>query len=247
MNNIVEIPYKKSIFPAYYTHPDAEGKYPALILIHEVWGLNDHIKDVANRFMREGYAVLAPDLLSHTGITEKIDQNIMKEAMDPETRDEAQKKMRAAMAPISSPEFGQETVERLKECMRFLKHNAHTNSKIAVLGFCFGGTYAYALATQTQDLNAAIAFYGHAPEPVDKLAALVCPVLAFYGEQDSALMDNLPQVKEAMKAYGKQFEPITYPDTGHAFFNDTNPMRYNKKAAEDAWNKTLTFLKQNLE
>src|SRR5476649_256378 len=93
-----------------------EQPAPGLILIHEVWGLKDHIKDVADRFAAQGYAVLAPDLLSHTGITDKVDQSILKEVMNPATRDEAQKKLREATAPMHAPEFGESTVQRLEGC-----------------------------------------------------------------------------------------------------------------------------------
>ena len=151
-------------FKAYLSAPDGDQQLPGLIIIHEVWGLNDHIKDVANRFAAQGYVVVAPDLLSQTGVLEKIDQSIMKQIHNPATRDEAQKKLRAAMAPIQSPEFGRETVVKLTQCVAFLSQQPTVSEKIAVVGFCFGGTYAYALAANQPNLAAIIPFYGHGPQ-----------------------------------------------------------------------------------
>src|SRR5690349_2804816 len=124
----------------YYVEPPGQPAKAGIILIHEIWGLTDHIKDMANRFASVGYAVMAPDLLSHTGVTAKISPQIMQEIANPATRDEAQKKMREAMAPVNSPEFGAETLEKLQDCFRFLQQEKK-QANVAVVGFCFGGTY----------------------------------------------------------------------------------------------------------
>ncbi len=233
-------------FPAYFAYPDEKKTFSAIILIHEVWALNNHTRDVANRLVEEGYAVLAPDLLSHTGITEKIDQTILKEIADPALRDEAQKKMRAATTPIMTPEFGKETIAKLEDCFTFLLNQEKVNGKVGVMGFCFGGTYAWNLAIQQPYLNSAVAFYGHAPMDEQQLAKIACPVLAFYGEKDSALVSQLSELEEIMDRLEKDFDFVVYPNTGHAFFNNTNPVTYNKEAAEDAWAKTLAFFSKNL-
>ncbi len=243
MNKMIDIPFRKR-FSAYFVTPEDSGKHPGIILIHEVWGLNDHIKDVANRFVKEGYIVLAPDLLSQTGINEAIDKSILKDTMNPEKRDEAQKRLRAAMAPIHSPEFAQITVEKLKACVNHLLAYEKISGNVAVVGFCFGGTYSYALAASDNRIKAAVPFYGHAPEPLDKIKEISCPILAFYGEKDKGLVDGLPELEKKMQEYHKNFEHHVYPNTGHAFFNDTNPTTYNKEAAEDSWKRTLDFLKR---
>lgn len=245
MQKEVLITYNGSEFPCFYSAPQ-EGNHPAILLIHEVWGLTDHIKDVAQRFTQEGYVVLAPDLLSHTGITEKVDQSILAQVHNPETRAEAQKKLRAAMAPIQSPEFGKETVERLKKCLDYLQNDERVTERIGVVGFCFGGTYAYALAVADKRLSAVVPFYGHAPEPLSEVAKISCSILAFYGEKDENLINSLPELEKAMDEHEKDFEDVIYPDTGHAFFNDTNPVTYHREAAQDAWAKTLAFLEKTL-
>ena len=232
--------------PAYFTHPDG-SKTPAIVLIHEIWGLADHIKDVANRLRTEGYAVLAPNLFAGTSFTGKVDQTILNEMANPATRDEAQKKMREIFAPTRSPEFAEEMIKKLKTCFNFLFNEVHTNGQIAVVGFCFGGTFSFALAIHEPRLKAAVVFYGRPPEPLDQVAKIQCPILAFYGEKDSALVEPLPRLNDAMRTYKKNFEYVIYPGTGHAFFNDTNLKMYNKDAAEDSWKRTLILLNKHFQ
>jgi carboxymethylenebutenolidase len=242
MANIIINPEKYHI-PAYVA--GEENNRAGVILIHEVWGLNKNIRNLTDRLAAEGYLVLAPDLISQTGITEKIDQSILAEAANPATRDEAQKKMRAIMSPIRSEEFGRETVERLKICFNYLKQE-YGLKKIAVMGFCFGGTYSYSLAANEPDIAASVPFYGHAPENEEELAKISCPIMAFYGEKDTALVQDLPRLQMSMKKFNKDFRSKVYPNTGHAFMNDTNPTTYNKEAADDAWKEALQFLKIHL-
>jgi carboxymethylenebutenolidase len=246
MGKMIELKGKKA-FPSFFVTPDDENKHPGLIIIEEIWGLNAHIKHVAKRFAKEGYVVLSPELLFETGITEKADQALLEQVKNPATRDEAQKKLRALFAPLQSPEFAESAIAKLKTSVDYLLAHKQVDGKVGVLGFCFGGTYAYALAATDSRIKAAIPFYGHAPDHLEKIKGIQCPVLAFYGKQDENLISSLPDVKEAMKKFDKDFEAVVYSDTGHAFFNDTNPNRYNKKAAEDAWNKSLEFLAKYLK
>jgi len=133
----------------------------------------------------------------------------------------------------------------LKACVDYLAADPHTNGKIAVLGFCFGGTYAFHLATQDSRILAAVPFYGQPPMP-DEISKISVPILAFYGDEDERLIETLPKLREDMKARNKQFEAIVYPNAGHAFFNDTNKNRYRAEPARDSWEKSLAFLKKNL-
>ena len=244
-DQIITISKETKPFPAFVTTPDQPSR-GGIIVIHEVWGLNEHTKDVAKRFANEGYIALAPDLLSGTELDGGFDPQLMQQVQNTTNRDEAQKVLRAKMAPLQSPEFAQTTTDKLKNCFDWLMSNPETQGKIAVTGFCFGGTYAFALAVAEPRLKAAIPFYGHAEQPEDQLQTINCPILAFYGEQDTALVDKLPELETKMKIAGKDFQYKVYPNTGHAFFNDTNPNRYNEAAAQDAWARTLTFLSGNL-
>lgn len=246
MEKMIEISNSISL-PAFLSVPDEDKSYPGIILIHEIWGLDNHIKDVTNRYAKEGkYAVLAPDLFAGTPIENAVSPDLFVQMHDPAKRDEAQKKMRAALAPMQSPEFAKDMVHKLQMCFSFLEKQTFCNGNIGVLGFCFGGSYSFAMAAAQQKIKAAVPFYGQAPSE-DKIEKINCPVLAFYGEQDTNLVDHLEELKSTMKKYKKDFTSYVYPDTGHAFFNDSNSNRYNKKAADDAWEKSLAFLSKNLK
>lgn len=238
--------------PAYHSYPDAStkakgkaGKHPGLVIIHEIWGLDAHIKDVADRFAAQGYSVLAPNLFHNLPFDGKISNTLLDEMQDPATRDEAQKKIREVMAPISAPEYAQAALAELKSCVDYLAADEHTNGKIAVLGFCFGGTYAFHLAAQDPRIVAAIPFYGQPPMP-EEISKISVPILAFYGEEDENLMKSLPKLREDMKAQSRDFTAVVYPKAGHAFFNDTNKNRHRPEAAKDSWDKSIAFLKKNL-
>jgi len=231
--------------PTYYCAPP-QGHHPALILIHEIWGLTEHIKDVAKRLATEGYVVLAPNLFHDVSFEMHVDQNVLGEMQHPDTRDEAQKKMRALMAPIQAPGFAEKTIAKLRACSDYLHGDPQVrNNAVGVVGFCFGGTYSFALAVHDTRVQACVAFYGHPPSPED-IACIACPVLALYGEKDTGLVASLPVLQEEMHKHGKDFTAVVYPGVGHAFFNDTNPVTYGVAAAQDAWQKTLGFLSKHL-
>jgi carboxymethylenebutenolidase len=244
MEEMIEISNSIKL-PAFLASAE-NGNHPGLILIHEIWGLDDHMKDVTKRFAKEGYIALAPDLFAGTPIENAVSPSLFAEMGDPAKRDEAQKKMRAALAPMQSPEFAKDMMHKLEMCFSYLRKLKSCNGTIGVLGFCFGGSYSFALASEQPGIKAAVPFYGQAPseEQIEKIS---CPVLAFYGEQDTNLIDHLEELKDSMKKYGKDFQSVVYPNAGHAFFNDTNPNRYNKEAATDAWKKSLEFLSKNLK
>jgi carboxymethylenebutenolidase len=227
----------------YHTYPD-KGKHPGLIVLEEIWGVNAHIKDVADRFAKAGYSVLSPELLPE-GVLAIATPQMQKDLFDPEKRDALQPKLREAMRPMSQPEYAKNAIQILKACVDYLIADKGVDGNIAVLGFCFGGSYAFHLAANDDRIKAAISFYGQAPSE-EEIAKINSPILAFYGDQDTRLMEALPKVKEDMQKAGKDFQAIVYPDVGHAFFNDTNPRQYNAEVATDAWDKTLSFLKKNL-
>ena len=240
MGRMLNLPSGDKTLDCYLAEPTGETK-GGLILIHEVWGLVDHIKSVADRFGAEGYMVLAPDLLSETDIAANVGTlNI--DLFDPEKRSEAQPKLRALTAPMQVPEFGQKTIAKLKDCFDYLYNQAGLKQNVAVCGFCFGGSYSYSLAINEARLKAAVPFYGHVSTEISELQKINCPVLAFYGEKDENLMATLPELKQNMKAAGVNYEAVVYPNVGHAFFNDTNKFTYNQAVATDAWQRTLRFL-----
>ncbi|HEX8550678.1 MAG TPA: dienelactone hydrolase family protein [Abditibacteriaceae bacterium] len=211
----------------YLAAPKGEGRFPAVVVIHENRGLNDHTRDVARRFAAAGFVALAPDLLSRKGGTAAM---------------ESPDKAREAIGTITA----EEATRDLKAGLAFL--NAHTKvqaGKLASVGFCWGGARSFLLAVESDLLKAAVVFYGSAP-PAERLAEVRCPVLGIYGETDERITSQVPAVAAAMQKAGKSFQEMTYVGAGHAFFNDTGE-RYNAPAAKDAWERTLTFLRTNLK
>lgn len=229
---------------AYLAEPSDEVK-GGIILIHEVWGLDDHIRDVADRFAREGYVTVAPDLLGDHRITDEV-RKLQTDLFDPVKRNEAQPRLRELMAPLHDDAFVRQAVASLKACFDTLQERDDVGGRIAAVGFSFGGTYAYQLAAEEPLIKAVVPFYGHAPLTEGKLNWITCPVLAFYGEHDERLVRQLPEVEQAMSDANVGFEARVYDTAGHAFFNDDNPQAYNREAAEDAWQRTLEFLQRNV-
>jgi carboxymethylenebutenolidase len=241
MGEMIELSAGGKQFPGYVARPSGEVK-GALIVIHEVWGLVNQVKGVADRFAHEGYIALAPEFLGEMGITEKLAGKLQSELFDPKRRNQAQPKLRELMTPMRAPGFGETVLAGVQACFTYLENQEGVKGRIGIVGFCFGGSYSFSLAVHQPKLKAAIPFYGHADFSVEELKNITCPVLAFYGENDERLMTQLPELKINMQQAAVDFRPQVYPDCGHAFFNETNPFAYNKAAADDAWEKTLDFI-----
>lgn len=239
-HSMLSLPYKDQGLPVYRTCEVGEP-HPAVILIHEVWGLTDHIKSVANRLCQEGYEVVAPDLIAGTELEHLVSPELQKALFDPEERAKRQVEIRAMMAPLASADFAAGVLAKLKACFSYLKEEPAV-TKIAVMGFCFGGTYSFGLAAHQPGLAAAIPFYGHGEHYLEAFADISCPILAFYGQDDDNVTGHLPAIQEEMKTLDKDFSYKVYAGAGHAFFNDTNQVTYRKQAADDAWDRSLAFL-----
>lgn len=242
MGTTITLPSNKGDTAAYLARP-AQDIRGGVIVIHEVWGLVDHTKDVADRFAREGYIALAPDLLSDT-IDVTAAGMLQEDLFNPEKRNEAQPRLREITSPVYSPTFGADTIVKLRSCFDYLYNLPETHQSIGVVGFCFGGSYSFSLATEESRLKIAIPFYGHADQDIDVLKKVCCPIRAFYGENDERLISGLSELRQKMQAAGVDFEAKTYPNCGHAFFNDTNKFAYNKTAATDAWKRVIAYSRQ---
>ncbi|WP_026556190.1 dienelactone hydrolase family protein [Arthrobacter sp. 35W] len=227
-------------------HAEAVPLKGGLIVLHEVWGLVDHIKDVADRFAAEGYLVLAPDLLDGAGPSPSVLADLQEKMQDPQGRNEIQPQLRELMAPMRAPDFAAKALAGVQACFEHLNGLESIGSLVGVVGFCFGGSYSFSLAVAEPRLKAAVPFYGHADFTAEQLRGITAPVLAFYGEKDERLMATLPALRESMKAAGVDFTAVVYPDAGHAFFNDTNAAAYREDDADDAWSRTLEFLSDKL-
>lgn len=238
----VEIETVSGSISAYRAEPQGEVA-GAVVLIHEVWGLVPHIIDVADRLASEGYLVVAPDILSHAGVDPEIGaelQRLMFSADDAE-RAEAQPRMREALSTANSPEYAEWAVGALTGVVDHLEGQLERMASVAVVGFCFGGSYAWALAAADPRVRLTVPFYGSPPEHAE-LGSVQGRVLAFYGETDDRVTSTLAATADALEETGTEFASVVYPGVGHAFFNDTNPVTYDEAAATDAWAKLLAEL-----
>ena len=231
-------------FAVYIAEPEGTPR-GAVVLIHEVWGLVDHITDIADRWAAEGYLVAAPDILSAIGIEPLVGADLFakRNSPDEKVRTDAQPELRNAFASLGTEGYPAWAVAALGAVVDHLEAQPGVDGRIAVTGFCFGGTYSFALAAADPRVRAVLPFYGTAPEDVSAIAA---PVFAFYGEQDTSLIEKLPGLTARMNDAGVDFTAKVYANAGHAFFNDTNPHSYVPDAAADAWAIATTFLAERL-
>ncbi|MFQ5683015.1 MAG: dienelactone hydrolase family protein [Candidatus Binatia bacterium] len=224
---MVEYPGGAGNIKGYLSRPKDGGKLGSVIVIHENKGLVEHIKDVARRLAKEGFAALAVDLLSRQGGTEqyKTEQDAIA-AIKNVTQDIAVEDLRGTVAYLNKQDF--------------------FNGRIGVVGFCWGGGQSLNFATKCKELNAAIVFYGRNPSPLDQVQNIPCPLLGNYGGDDPNIMPGVEPLKEALTKFGKIFDIKVYPGAKHAFNNNTNADRYNPEAAKGAWERTVSFYKKNL-
>ncbi|WP_125614839.1 dienelactone hydrolase family protein [Specibacter cremeus] len=231
---------------AYRAEPDGDIR-GTVIVIHEVWGLVDHIRDVADRFAAAGYVAVAPDLLTPAGLDPAALADLGAALADEARRTEAQPLMREATAPLQAPETAARVTAALSSVFDELAATPEGDGRTAVVGFCFGGTYAYALAAAEPRLAAAVPFYGQAGYTDEEASAIHCPILAFYGVEDARLRAGLPALDAQLTRAGVDFTAASFDGAGHAFFNDTNPITYRPAQAQIAWGQTLEFLAEHLE
>ena len=210
----------------YLAKPIGDGPFPAVLVCHENRGLNEHIRDVARRFGRDGYAALALDMLSRQGGTDAAGG--------------------AARAPgLLSNIPPQQFIDDFKEGLSYLQSLAYVASeRIGMTGFCFGGGVTWRCATQITELKAAVPFYGPNP-PLQDVPKIEAAVLAIYAEQDRRINAGIEAIEAAMQENNKTFKKIIYPNANHAFHNDTGS-RYVEEAAKDAWSQTLAWFAEYL-
>lgn len=221
----VEFPVNGETGHGFLALPEGGGPFPGVVVVQEWWGLDDHIKDVAQRLANEGFVALAPDLY-HGQVTSEPN--------------EAQKLM-------MSLNMGQASKELVKAADYLASRPEIGGRGIGATGFCMGGGLALTLACDSPHIKAVAPFYGGNPSPIDKVANLQGPVAASYAEHDgwitAAVREELGQ---ALSQAGIQHETKVYPGTDHAFFNDTRAEVYNPVASQDAWQRMLTLFRENL-
>jgi len=208
----------------YLVRATAKGKRPAIIVIHENRGLNPHIEDIARRLALEGFLALAPDLLTLVGGTPPNEDA----ARDLHPKMNREHAIAASVAAVS-----------------FLQQHAESTGKVGAVGFCFGGGVVNRVATDSPDLAAGVAYYGVQP-PADKVPTIKAALLLHYAETDENINKGIAAYESALKADNKKYTINIYPGTQHAFNNETGAARYNKQAADLAWERTIGFFKEQL-
>jgi carboxymethylenebutenolidase len=210
---------------AYIARPKGDVKLPGVVVIHENRGLNPHIEDVTRRIALEGFLAMAPDALTPLGGT-------------PEDPDKA-------IALIQKLD-GKSTIQNYVAAVRYLKTHTGSTGKVGAVGFCWGGAMANQTAVNSPDLSAAVPYYGRPPEPED-VPKIKASLLLHYAGIDEAINKGIPAYEAALKQAAVDYKIYMYEGAQHAFNNDTNAPRYNKEAAQLAWQRTLSFLKEKLK
>jgi carboxymethylenebutenolidase len=208
----------------YLCQPRANGKHPAVIVIHENRGLNPHIRDVTRRFAIEGFLALGVDYLAPQGGT-PADEDVGRTMIGKVTPTEQVAMSRAALAALKT-------------------HPASTG-KVGAVGYCWGGGAVNALAVSDATLDAGVPYYGRQPA-AESVPNIKAPLMLHYAGIDDGINAGIPAYEAALKAAGKSYELYMYPGVNHAFNNDTSPARYNKEAADLAWSRTIAFFRKNL-
>jgi carboxymethylenebutenolidase len=198
-----------------------------VLVIHEVFGLNDHIKSIADRIAGAGYVAIAPNFFARAAEPPKDMSNV-----------DAIRKAASSIPP--------EAANRdMQAALDFIKQDKGVAPRLASVGFCMGGGFSYRLAAYTEDLAGAVIFYGRTP--LELAPQVKCPLLASFGEIDNGIPPaRVEEWIDALKKAGKSVDAKIYPGAGHGFFNDTG-QRYNAAAAADAWQRTLRFFRERLD
>ncbi|HEY0207690.1 YghX family hydrolase [Acerihabitans sp.] len=209
---------------AYRVRPAAaRGPVAGVVVVHENRGLNPYIEDVARRVAKAGFVALAPDGLSSVGGYPGNDDKgrELQQQVDP--------------AKLMNDFFA---------AIEYLMGHGQTGGKVGITGFCYGGGVANAAAVAYPELGAAVSFYGRQPQPQD-VPRIKAPLLLHYAGLDTPITSGWPAYETALKAAGKTYEGYIYPDVNHGFHNDSTP-RYDKAAADLAWERTISWFRRYL-
>ncbi|HYP74476.1 MAG TPA: dienelactone hydrolase family protein [Polyangiaceae bacterium] len=236
----IKIATSNGEIPGYRALPlEPKGKLPVILVVHEIFGVHEHIKDVCRRFAKAGYYALAPDLFARQGDVSKLTD------------------FREIQSKVVSKVPDAQVLSDLDAALAFAKKDPRANAaKLAITGFCWGGRIVWLYAAQQPAVKAAVAWYGkitgekdelHPRFPEDVVTQLKAPVLGLYGAKDQGIPVNT--VQQQAQALAASSNPVAkassihvYPDAGHAFFADYRPS-FHKESAEDGWKRALEWFK----
>lgn len=205
--------------------PKGDAKLPCVVVIHENRGLTPHIEDVARRFALEGYMAIAPDALSPMGGTPKVADEV-----------------RSLWGKLDT----QATINNFVAAVNYLKTHPQSTGKVGCVGFCWGGGMTNQVAVNAPELIAAVPFYGSQPDAKD-VSKIKASLLIHYAGLDERINAGIDVFEAALKKASVEYTIYMYEGAGHAFFNDTNPSRYNEQAARLSWKRTIEFFNGKLK
>jgi carboxymethylenebutenolidase len=234
----VLIETKSGSIPAYVATPDKGRAFPMILVVQEIFGVHEHIKDVCRRFAKIGYCAAAPELYYRQGDASKLSD------------------IKEIIANIVNKVSDEQVMSDLDATVAYARRMgmAH-NDKLGITGFCWGGRITWLYTAHNPKVKAGVAWYGRVvgdknamnpSHPIDVVARINAPVLGLYGGADAGIPnDTVDKMRAALKAAGKKSEIHTYPDTPHAFHADYRPS-YRKDQAADGWKRASEWFKKNL-
>ncbi len=225
----VELKHGGRTVKAFVVYPEAKTKTGAVLVIHEIFGLTDWARELADEIAAAGQIAIVPDLLTEPG----------KDTQSYPDQGAAIKAVSALQTPqvMADLDAAADYVKKLPAC----------NGTISVAGFCWGGGRSFQYANHNPALKSAFVFYGTGPESKGDAENIKCPVYGFYGEEDARVGATVPATAEIMKSSGKTYQPVTYAGAGHGFMRageapDAKPT--NRQAHDDAWKRWKTLLEK---
>ncbi|MBR8835089.1 MAG: dienelactone hydrolase family protein [Stigonema ocellatum SAG 48.90 = DSM 106950] len=231
----VKIPVKDGEIPAYRAMPARSGNFPIVLVIHEIFGVHEHIQDICRRFAKLGYVAIAPELFVRQGDVSKLSSI---------------EEIRPVVAKVPDTQVTSDLDATLNWAVKSSQGNA---DKLGITGFCWGGRITWLYAAHNPKVKAGVAWYGrlvgNATEltptyPIDIASALKVPILGLYGGKDTSIpLDTVNQMRDRLKSSSSKSEIIVYPDAAHAFFADYRPS-YRETEAKDGWQRLQAWFKQ---
>ena len=237
----VKVKYGARDVSCFLVYPEVKNKATAVIVIHEIFGMSDWVRSLTDQLAEAGYIAIAPDLLSGMGPKGGGSSEFDRSGVGQAIRDLPADQITGDLNAVA------DYVAKLPAC----------SGKVAVAGFCYGGSQTFRFATNRPSLKAAFVFYGTGPESAEAIAKINCPVYGFYGGNDNRVNATIPKSQEMMKAAGKTYDPVIYAGAGHGFMRagedptaseatpEAKAMKdANKKARDDAWVRWKELLKK---
>ncbi len=228
----VPVPGSDAPVQSFVAYPERSDKAPTVIVIHEIFGLTDWVRSVADALAAEGFIAIAPDLLSGHGPDGGGSDSVRPD------------QVRQLVRNLTDDEVNM----RLDAVRQWLRDQPAATDKLGVVGFCWGGSRSFAYACHQGELDAAVVYYGTAPDDAAQLARIQAPVLGLYGGDDARVTSTVDRTREQMSEHGKRYEVEVYDGAGHGFLRQRGAERpANAEAAEAAWQRTIAYFNRHLE